>query len=94
LRTLHALGADVAAYVARNDLRERVRGFVELALLKLLDRPDIGALVINAHSQGTIICWDVLCRLPFYSWSDSSPEDRRARLGRALSPPEVRSAST
>jgi hypothetical protein len=74
--TLRALEDDLATYVARNDLRERVRSFVEEALLSLLDRDDIGGLIVNAHSQGTVICWDVLCRLPFLSWAAEG--DRRA----------------
>jgi hypothetical protein len=80
LSTLRALEDDVATYVTRNDLRERVRDFVEDALLALVDRGDIGALVINAHSQGTVLCWDVLCRLPFSSWR--AGEDRPDRLFR------------
>jgi hypothetical protein len=80
--TIRALEDDVAAYVSRNDLRERVRGFVEAALLKLSDRRDIEALVVNSHSQGTVICWDVLCNLPFQSWSAST--DPRARLLRSF----------
>jgi hypothetical protein len=74
LGMLQALEDDVATYVTRNDLRERVRGFVEDALLRLIARPDISGVVINAHSQGTVVCWDVLCRLPFSSWAD---DDRR-----------------
>ena len=46
----------------------------------LSDRADLGALVINADSQGTVLCWDVLCRLPFSSWADD--DDRRAGLFR------------
>jgi hypothetical protein len=71
LGILRALEDDMATYVARNDLRERVRGFVQEALLALFDRPDISGLVLNTHSQGTVIGWDVLCRLPFFSWRDS-----------------------
>lgn len=78
--TLRALQDDVATYVTRNDLRERVRDFVEDALLLLIDRDDISGIVINAHSQGTVLCWDVLCRLPFSSWVGG--DDRRARLFR------------
>jgi hypothetical protein len=70
--TLRALQDDIATYVTRNDLRERVRDFVEDALLRLIDRDDISAVIINAHSQGTVLSWDVLCRLPFSSW----PGDR------------------
>jgi hypothetical protein len=78
--TLRALQDDIATYVTRNDLRERVRDFVEEALLLLIDRNDISGVVVNAHSQGTVLCWDVLCRLPFSSWS--SDGDRRATLFR------------
>jgi hypothetical protein len=79
---LHALEDDVATYVARNDLRERVRGFVQAALVALLDRPDVEGVVVNAHSQGTVVCWDVLCRLPLWSWRACG--DRRWPLLRAL----------
>lgn len=68
LGTLQALQDDIATYVTRNDLRERVRSFVQDALLSVIDRDDISGVVINAHSQGTVLCWDVLCRLPFSSW--------------------------
>jgi hypothetical protein len=83
---LRALEDDVATYVARNDLRERVRGFVEAALLALLDRPDVEGIVVNAHSHGTVVCWDVLCRLPFFSWQrgDGAAPDRRWPVVRAL----------
>jgi hypothetical protein len=67
LAIFRALEDDIATYVARNDLRERVRGFVEAALLALAARGDVAAFVVNAHSQGTVICWDVLCRLPLFS---------------------------
>jgi hypothetical protein len=65
---LRALQDDVATYVTRNDVRERVREFVEDALTLLIGRDDISGVVVNAHSQGTVLCWDVLCRLPFSSW--------------------------
>ncbi|HEY2718610.1 MAG TPA: hypothetical protein VGI52_03195, partial [Solirubrobacteraceae bacterium] len=55
----------------RNDLRERVRGFVQdvlLALVALTGTGEVSNLVLNAHSQGTMISWDVLCRMPFESW--------------------------
>ena len=78
--TLRALQDDVATYVTRNDLRERVRGFVETALLALVDRDDVSEVVVNSHSQGTVLCWDVLCRLPFLSWvSDDDPRGPRFR---------------
>lgn len=78
LGILQALEDDIATYVARNELRERVRGFVQDALLKLLDRDDVSAIVVNAHSQGTVLCWDVLCRLPFTAWTrDRDPRAER-----------------
>lgn len=64
ISTLVALEDDMASYVTRNDLRERVRGFVQEALVRLARRDDIERLVVNAHSQGTVICFDVLARLP------------------------------
>jgi hypothetical protein len=78
LGIVRALEDDVATYVARNDLRERVRGFVESCLLALLARDDVDAVVVNAHSQGTVLCWDVLGRLPWRSWRESG--DRRASM--------------
>jgi hypothetical protein len=71
LGTFRALEDDMATYVARNDLRERVRGFVQdvlLALVALTGTGEVSNLVMNAHSQGTMISWDVLCRMPFESW--------------------------
>jgi hypothetical protein len=55
---------DVAAYVCRNDLRERVRSFVRDALTRLASRPDVGSIVINSHSNGTVIAYDVLREFP------------------------------
>jgi hypothetical protein len=68
LGILAALEDDIATYIARNELRERVRGFVQHALLALLSRDDVDTIVLNTHSQGTVLCWDVLCRLPFSTW--------------------------
>jgi hypothetical protein len=82
LGILRALEDDMATYVARNDLRERVRGFVEEALLRIFDRPDVGGVVLNTHSQGTVIGWDVLCRLPFFTWRES--QDPRADMLRSF----------
>jgi hypothetical protein len=57
---------DVATYICHNDLRQRVRGFVRDALLRLIYREDVAGLVINAHSQGTVAAFDVLSQLsPF-----------------------------
>jgi hypothetical protein len=57
---------DVATYIVRDDLRQRVRSFVREALLRLIYRDDVAGIVINAHSQGTIVAYDVLSQLsPF-----------------------------
>jgi hypothetical protein len=82
LGIFRALEDDMATYVARNDLRERVRGFVEEALLRIVDRPDVHGVVLNTHSQGTMIGWDVLCRLPFFAWRES--DDPRAGMLRSF----------
>jgi hypothetical protein len=82
LGIFRALEDDMATYVARNDLRERVRGFVQEALLKVSVHPAVSGVVLNTHSQGTVIGWDVLCRLPFFAWRDEHKE--RASFLRAL----------
>lgn len=82
MNVLRALEDDVAAYVCRNDLRERVRGFVQEAILRLMDSGNVDVLVVNAHSQGSVLCWDVLCRLPLFSWGAQS--DRRDLMIRAF----------
>lgn len=51
---------DVAAYVCRNDLRQRVRDFVRQALVRLAQRGDVDRIVVNAHSQGTVVAFDVV----------------------------------
>ncbi len=64
LASLRQLENDVAVYVCHNDLRERVRGFVREALLRLCYRPDVAGIVVNSHSNGTVIAFDVLRELP------------------------------
>jgi hypothetical protein len=54
---------DTCAYICENDLRTRVRGFVWEALVRLAGRDDVEAVVINAHSQGTVIALDALSDL-------------------------------
>lgn len=76
LGIFRALEDDIATYVVRNDLRERVRGFVQSALLAIAAREDVNAIVVNAHSQGTVICWDVLCRLPLERWTSNLHEGK------------------
>jgi hypothetical protein len=60
LSVLRTVEEDVAEYVARNQLREQVRDFVREALLRLHDRGDVSHVVVNSHSQGTVVAFDVL----------------------------------
>lgn len=61
---LGLLENDVAAYVFQDRLRHRIRGFVRDALLRLSLRDDVDGIVLNAHSNGTVIAYDVLPELP------------------------------
>jgi hypothetical protein len=67
INTIRHLEDDVAAYVARNDLRERVRGFLQEALLRLVHRDDVDRVVVNSHSQGTVLAFDVLREMSVFS---------------------------
>lgn len=62
---LRTVEDDVAGYVARNVLRERVREFVSEALLRLTQRGDVAAIVVNSHSQGTVVAFDTLRTAPY-----------------------------
>jgi hypothetical protein len=62
---LRTVEEDVAAYVARNVLRDRVRDFVREALIRLQNRGDVTRVVVNSHSQGTVLAFDVLRTLPY-----------------------------
>lgn len=55
---------DVAAYVCQNGRRQRVRTFIIEALQRLASRDDVAAIVLNTHSNGTIIGIDALQELP------------------------------
>jgi hypothetical protein len=61
---VRTLEDDVIAYVCRNDLRERIREFISEAVRRLLARPDIAGVAVNAHSQGTVAAFDVLRQRP------------------------------
>lgn len=54
---------DVGGYVARHKYRERVRSFVEAVLTSLSCREDVRAIVLNTHSNGTVVGFDVLSDL-------------------------------
>jgi hypothetical protein len=64
LGTVTTLEDDVVAYVCRNDLRESVRAFIKEAIRRLVARPDVLDVVVNAHSQGTVASYDVLQQSP------------------------------
>jgi hypothetical protein len=57
------LQEDVATYVCLNVVRQRVRSFVRDALLRLIYREDVACIIVNAHSQGTVVAFDVLSQL-------------------------------
>jgi hypothetical protein len=65
--TLRQLENDVASYVTRDMLRQRVRSFVTECLMRLAHRPDVDGIVVNAHSQGTVVAFDVLRDFPVTS---------------------------
>ncbi len=64
LAVVRQLEDDVASYVCRNEVRERVRAFVREALLRLASRDDVDKIVINSHSNGTVVAFDVLSQFP------------------------------
>jgi hypothetical protein len=64
LRTFRSLENDVACYICHNEERERVRSFVREALMRLTRRKDVGQIILNTHSNGTVIAFDVLSSLP------------------------------
>ncbi len=55
---------DVAMYICSNEMREQIRSFVLDALWRLASRKDVSSIVINAHSNGTVVAFDALCSLP------------------------------
>src|SRR5438105_191621 len=63
-KVLTQVADDVGAYVCRNDFRERVRAFVCDALLRVCLRDDVESVIVNSHSNGTVIAFDVLRELP------------------------------
>jgi hypothetical protein len=61
---LRQLENDVAAYICDNGSRQRVRSFVLDALLRLASRDDVAGIILNTHSNGTLIGLDVVQELP------------------------------
>lgn len=64
---LRMIENDVAAYVCHNEKRQRVRRFVLDALQRLTAREDVAGIVLNTHSNGTVIGVDVVQDLPPYA---------------------------
>ena len=64
LAALRNLEDDVASYICHNEERERVRSFVYEALMRLAYREDVDNIVLNTHSNGTVVAFDVLRHLP------------------------------
>jgi hypothetical protein len=64
LASLRNIEDDVACYVCYNEERERVRSFVHEALLRIACRDDVENIVLNTHSNGTVVAFDVLRNLP------------------------------
>jgi hypothetical protein len=64
LAALRTLEDDVACYVCHNEERERVRSFVYEALMRLACREDVDSIVLNTHSNGTVVAFDVIRHLP------------------------------
>jgi hypothetical protein len=58
--TVAQLEDDVAMYVYSRRMHDKVEDFVTEVLQRLLQRGDISTLVINAHSQGSVVSFDVL----------------------------------
>jgi hypothetical protein len=54
---------DVAAYVTRNEHRERVRMFLRDAASRLIGRADVDGVIVNGHSNGTVMGFDLIAAL-------------------------------
>lgn len=61
---LRELENDVATYVFHNERRQRIRSFIQDALMRLACRDDVSGIVLNTHSNGTVIGLDVVQELP------------------------------
>lgn len=61
--TFRQVQDDIAAYVVRNEHRERVRAFVRDAVSRIMARPDVDAVVLNGHSNGCVMTFDFLAAI-------------------------------
>jgi hypothetical protein len=57
------LADDFLAYVYRKGVRDGIVDFVQEALVQLADRVEVGAIVVNSHSQGSAAVFDALSDL-------------------------------
>jgi hypothetical protein len=60
---LRTIEDDVAAYVTRNEHRERVRMFLRDAVSRLIARTDVDGVIVNGHSNGTVMGFDLIAAL-------------------------------
>jgi hypothetical protein len=72
LAALRAFEDGVAAYVTRNEHRERVRAFLRDAVSRVLARSDVDGVVLNGLSNGTVMGFDTVAAF-------SPPSARRVR---------------
>lgn len=63
LGVMRTVEDDVAAYVTRNEHRERVRMFLRDATSRLLGRPDVAGVIVNGHSNGTVMGFDLIAAI-------------------------------
>ncbi len=63
-QTIRNLKDDVACYVCINEERERVRSFVRDVITELVAIETVERIVLNSHSNGTVVAFDVLHTLP------------------------------
>ena len=61
--TFRQVQDDIAAYVVRNEHRERVRAFVRDAVSRIMARPDVEGVIINGHSNGCVMAFDFLAAM-------------------------------
>ena len=61
--TFRQVQDDIAAYVVRNEHRERVRAFIRDAVSRIAARPDVDGVVINGHSNGCVMAFDFLAAM-------------------------------
>jgi hypothetical protein len=63
LGVLRTIEDDVAAYVTSNEHRERVRMFLRDAASRLIGRTDVEGVIVNGHSTGTVMGFDLIAAL-------------------------------